>query len=135
MTDPRLDADPPRPIADDPGAAGALSGPAGTPPAETATATLVPSPSEGDEQTRSSDPLFDIIESHPGRAVPWPPGPNQRGLSAPYPPGGTDPHPDAGQREDRYYLRLLVAMVLLIVVGGFAVSILGFVLGFVGGAD
>ena len=67
--------------------------------------------------------------------MPWPPRPDQRGLSAPYPPGGTDPDPDAGQREDRYYLRLLVAMILLIVVGGFAVSILGFVLGFVGGAD
>ena len=31
-------------------------------------------------------------------------GPDQRGLAAPYPPGGTDPDPDAGLREERYYL-------------------------------
>ncbi len=134
MTEPRIDADPDRPTPDDPGLSG-VPGSARTQLTEAATATLEPSPSDGDERTASSDPLFDIIESHPGRAVPWPPRPDQRGLSAPYPPGGTDPDPDAGQREDRYYLRLLVAMILLIVVGGFAVSILGFVLGFVGGAD
>lgn len=92
-------------------------------------------PASDGAQRSASDPLFELIESRPGEAVPWPPRPDQRGLSAPYPPGGVDPDPDAGQREDRHYLRLLVAMVLLIVVGGFAVSILGFVLGFVGGAD
>jgi hypothetical protein len=66
--------------------------------------------------------------------VPWPPTEHQRGLASPYPPGGLDPDPDAGRREDRFYLRLLIAMVLLIVVGGFVVSLIGIVLGFAGSA-
>jgi hypothetical protein len=66
---------------------------------------------------------------HLGRAVPWPPRPDQRGLAAPYPPGGVDPDPDAGRREERVYLRLVIAMVLAIVLGGFAISFLGLFLG------
>lgn len=65
--------------------------------------------------------------------MPWPPRPDQRGLSAPYPPGGLDPDPDGGNREERRYLKLLVGMVLAIVLGGFAVSILAVLLGFAGG--
>ncbi|MGZ8502343.1 MAG: hypothetical protein ACXWW6_05755 [Candidatus Limnocylindrales bacterium] len=72
---------------------------------------------------------------HPGRAVPWPPTAEQRGLASPYPPGGVDPAPEAGRREERFYLRLLVGMVLVIVLGGLAVSVIGFVLGFAAGAD
>jgi hypothetical protein len=71
---------------------------------------------------------------HPGRAVPWPPTAAQRGLASPYPPGGIDPAPEAGQREERFYLRLLVGMVLLIVLGGLGIGIIGFVLGFSAGA-
>jgi hypothetical protein len=47
-----------------------------------------------------------------------------RGLAAPYIAGGRDPNPEQGLREERYYMRLLVGMVLAIVLGGFAVSIL-----------
>ncbi len=72
---------------------------------------------------------------HAGRAVPWPPTPTQRGLAAPYPPGGADPDPDAGHREERFYLRLLIAMVLVIVVGGFTIGLIGLFLGFAGGAE
>ncbi len=72
-------------------------------------------------------------DANVGREVPWPPGPDQRGLSAPYPPGGLDPDPDSGQREERRYLKLLVGMILAIVLGGFGVSILGVLLGFAGG--
>jgi hypothetical protein len=72
---------------------------------------------------------------HPGRSVPWPPRELRRGLASPYPPGGVDPDPDAGRREERFYLRLLIAMVLLIVVGGFVVSLIGIVLGFAGSAS
>jgi hypothetical protein len=81
-----------------------------------------------------ADPALEAIQPHPGREVPWPPRPDQRGLAAPYPPGGTDPNPDAGLREERYYLRLLLAMVLVIVVGGFVIGIIGLVLGFTGSA-
>lgn len=79
-------------------------------------------------------PALEAIQPHPGPEVPWPPRPDQRGLAAPYPPGGTDPNPDAGLREERHYLRLLLAMVLVIVVGGFVIGIIGLVLGFTGSA-
>ena len=48
-----------------------------------------------------------------------------RGLAAPYIPGGRDPDPETGRREERFYGRLLVIMVLALVFGGF---IIGFVL-------
>jgi len=49
----------------------------------------------------------------------------ERGLSAPYIPGGRDPEPDAGLRQDRYYLRLLVVMVVVLVLAGFVLGIAG----------
>ncbi|HEX9045336.1 MAG TPA: hypothetical protein VF802_09950 [Candidatus Limnocylindrales bacterium] len=50
-----------------------------------------------------------------------------RGLAAPYIAGGRDPDPERGRAQDRFYLRLLAAMVLLIVVGGLVLSILVYV--------
>lgn len=49
----------------------------------------------------------------------------QRGLSAPYIAGGRDPEPDKGQREERFYLRLLVAMVVILILAGFVLGIIG----------
>ena len=46
-----------------------------------------------------------------------------RGLDAPYIPGGEDPEPEAARREDRVYGRLLIAMVIAIVAGGFVLGI------------
>jgi hypothetical protein len=80
-----------------------------------------------------ADPFLDAIQPHPGRSVPWPPAGDQRGLAAPYPPGGLDPQPDVGLTEERHYLRLLIAMIVLIVGGGFAIGIIGALLGFSGG--
>ncbi|MFM2106853.1 MAG: hypothetical protein RL338_1885 [Chloroflexota bacterium] len=51
-----------------------------------------------------------------------------RGLAAPYIAGGRDPDPAAGLREERRYLRLLLAMVLLIVVGGLGLSIVAYLI-------
>ncbi len=82
------------------------------------------------EQAATAEPT--AAHQHPGRAVPWPPAPDQRGLAAPYPPGGFDPDPDVGLREERRYLRLLVAMVVAIVAGGFTLSIIAILLGFGG---
>jgi hypothetical protein len=42
-----------------------------------------------------------------------------RGLPGPVIVGGTDPDPEAGLREERKYLRLLVWMVVAIVLAGF----------------
>ena len=46
-----------------------------------------------------------------------------RGLSAPYIAGGRDPQPEVGRREERYYGRLLLAMVAGLVLGGFIIGI------------
>ena len=53
----------------------------------------------------------------------------ERGLSAPYIAGGRDPDPERGRREERFYLRLLVVMVAVIVLGGFVLGIAAALLG------
>jgi hypothetical protein len=45
-----------------------------------------------------------------------------RGLAAPYIAGGRDPEPEVGRREERFYGRLLVAMVAALVLGGFVIG-------------
>ena len=52
-----------------------------------------------------------------------------RGLSAPYIPGGLDPHPEVARREERRDLWLLLAMVLTIVLAGFVLGYLAMLLG------
>jgi len=47
-----------------------------------------------------------------------------RGLSAPYIPGGRDPQPEVGRREERYYLRILVIMVVAVILAGFLLGFL-----------
>ena len=77
-----------------------------TPPAESPSRTPAP-----------PDPAeYDTERSQAARA---------RGLAAPYIPGGRDPEPERGAREDRYYTRLLIFMVVAIIVGGFVLGILG----------
>jgi hypothetical protein len=46
-----------------------------------------------------------------------------KGLEGPYIAGGTDPDPEKGLVEERHYVRLLVWMVVVLILGGF---ILGF---------
>jgi len=55
-----------------------------------------------------------------------------RGLSAPYIAGGTDPDPDTGRREERRYLRLLIAMIVTLILSGFVLGFLANLLGFPG---
>jgi hypothetical protein len=56
-----------------------------------------------------------------------------RGLAAPYIAGGRDPDPEAGLREDRFYGRLLILMVAIIVAAGFVLGIVANLIGLVGG--
>ncbi len=42
-----------------------------------------------------------------------------RGLAAPYIPGGEDPDMDRARRDERRYLRILIAMVVIVVLSGF----------------
>ena len=53
-----------------------------------------------------------------------------RGLSAPYIAGGEDPNPEATRASERRYLRLLIAMVIVIVLGGFVLGAIAKLLGF-----
>jgi hypothetical protein len=46
----------------------------------------------------------------------------RRGLAAPYIPGGRDPDQASAEREDRRYLRILLAMVIVIVAAGFVIG-------------
>ena len=46
-----------------------------------------------------------------------------KGLEAPYIPGGTDPDPAAGLAEERRYGKLLLVMIAVLVFGGFVVGI------------
>jgi hypothetical protein len=52
-----------------------------------------------------------------------------RGLSAPYIPGGRDPDPVAARREERFYLRILIVMVALVVFLSFALGVVETLLG------
>jgi hypothetical protein len=56
----------------------------------------------------------------------------ERGLSAPYIAGGRDPDPVAGRREERFYGKLLLLMVVVLVLAGFVVGIVAVLLGFPG---
>lgn len=46
-----------------------------------------------------------------------------RGLAAPYIPGGRDPDPVRARREERFYLRILVAMIAVLVLGAFVLGV------------
>jgi hypothetical protein len=70
-----------------------------------------------DDQTSSLPPdptQYDAVRNVHAR---------KRGLQQPYIAGGDDPDLPATLRRERLYLRLLIAMVVLIVVIGFALGI------------
>lgn len=48
-----------------------------------------------------------------------------RGLDAPYIPGGEDPEYETARRQERFYGRILLAMIIVIVAAGFVLGILG----------
>ncbi|MBI3747148.1 MAG: hypothetical protein HY264_11625 [Chloroflexi bacterium] len=54
----------------------------------------------------------------------------KRGLAAPYIAGGRDPNPEAGLAEERRYLRWLLVMVVVLVVGAFVIGIIAALLGY-----
>jgi hypothetical protein len=46
-----------------------------------------------------------------------------KGLEAPYIAGGNDPDPEPGLREERYYGKLLIWMVVILILGGFVLGV------------
>ena len=53
----------------------------------------------------------------------------RRGLQQPYIAGGNDPDLATTLRTERRYVRILVAMAVVIVLGGFVIGIIGALLG------
>lgn len=79
-------------------------------------------PAEPDGQLLPPDPAaYDSPRAIQARA---------RGLSTPYIPGGRDPDPDGARRQERFYGRLLLAMVVIIVLSGFVLGIAATLFGF-----
>ena len=71
-------------------------------------------PTETNRDPLPPDPVqYDTPRSRIARA---------KGLETPYIPGGRDPAPDAGRSEERRYGKLLLAMVLGLMFGGFVVG-------------
>ena len=54
----------------------------------------------------------------------------KRGLPKPYIAGGEDPDPEATREKERPYLRLLIAMIIVIVLAGFVLGAIAKLLGF-----
>jgi hypothetical protein len=121
-----------RPGLDDPGSPDAPSAGAGHHGAVTDQTTSASVPTE---PTRSGGSATTLAESpEPSAPAPLPPDPvayddprnvqaRARGLPAPYISGGLDPDPAKGLREERYYGRLLVYMVVGLVLGGFVIGL------------
>lgn len=83
--------------------------------ATTATAVGPEAATPTDAPTLPADPVaYDAVRNVHARA---------RGLPTPYIPGGTDPDPARALREERYYGKLLLGMVLALILGGFVVGI------------
>jgi len=55
-----------------------------------------------------------------------------RGLAAPYIAGGEDPDLAATHRRERRYMRLLIAMIVVVVLAGFVLGIVASLLGMPG---
>jgi hypothetical protein len=83
------------------------------------------------------DPVRRLPPAGPGRR-PGPLSPSERerserararGLGAPFIPGGDAPDREAAERTDRFYGRLLIAMVVVITLSGFVLGIIANLLG------
>ena len=70
-------------------------------------------PGAGPAQLPPDPEAYDSVRAQHARA---------RGLSAPYIAGGRDPEPEVGRREERFYGRLLLAMVAALILGGFVIG-------------
>jgi hypothetical protein len=82
--------------------------------------TTAPTPPDTDTPLLPDPEAYDTERNAHARA---------RGLAAPYIAGGRDPQPEVGRNEDRFYGRLLLVMVGLIVLGGFLLGIIANLLG------
>ena len=70
-------------------------------------------PSDRPRQLPPDPEAYDSVRAQRARA---------RGLAAPYIAGGRDPEPEVGRHEERFYGRLLLAMVAALILGGFVIG-------------
>ena len=70
-------------------------------------------PSDRPGQLPPDPEAYDSVRAQHARA---------RGLAAPYIAGGRDPEPEVGRHEERFYGRLLLAMVAALILGGFVIG-------------
>ena len=80
-----------------------------------------PAPDSGEAALPPDPDAYDSPRATQARA---------RGLNAPYIAGGLDPDPEAGRREERRYLRLLIAVIVVVILSGF---VLGYIQQLLGG--
>ena len=66
--------------------------------------------------------VTDAAPNHPRAEIA-----RQKGLDQPYIAGGNDPDPEAGRREERRLLRILLIMIVAVVLAGFVLGALGVV--------
>jgi hypothetical protein len=78
-------------------------------------------PPASDEQLPPDPDAYDSPRATQARA---------RGLNAPYIAGGTDPEIEATRRTEGRYVRLLVAMIVIVILAGFVLGIVAKLLGF-----
>lgn len=98
-----------------------MTDPAGRPDAAPPLATPGSLPDLGAETTLPPDPdAYDSPRAAQARA---------RGLAAPYIAGGLDPDFESARREERRYLRILIAFVVVIVLSGFVLGLIAELLG------
>jgi hypothetical protein len=98
------------------------------------TETPIDSPTESPSETDPAPPAASTLAPDPvaydsPRAV----RAREKGLQAPYIAGGEDPDPAAGLAEERRYVRLLVAMAVVIIASGFVIGTVIALLGPAGG--
>ena len=106
---------------------------------------MTETPTEPRSQTPTvADPTADPAPSAPLAPAALPPDPvaydspravraRAKGLQAPYIAGGKDPEPAAGLAEERRYVRLLVAMAVVIIASGFVIGTVIALIGPAGG--
>ena len=75
----------------------------------------------GDEQLPPNPDAYDSPRATQARA---------RGLSAPYIAGGLDPDLEATKGRERRYVRLLIAMIVILILAGFVLGIVAKLLGY-----
>lgn len=92
----------------------ASSDPAATLPAGEPAGAALPNPMSAFDYQQATTPRAQLARA--------------RGLAAPYIPGGLDPDPAATSSRERIYVRLLIALVIVIVGGSVLVSVVGLIL-------